>query len=168
MYVFGRRLNGILGAILMLWFFLQAVTKLKINEDLAGIVPGLWTGEQAVLGWYLLLGSALRFFATQLHSSTLTRRHAPAVFYSRIFSVHLMYVCAQVIRPLSTLVRPDRAAAVLPDAYGTIFAFIEGPALNGKMQVETLGKVFEALWITKDQVVGALCCANALDSFVSL
>ena len=53
----------------MLWFFLQApVTSLKISQDLTGIVPGLRTGEQAVLGRHLLLGSTLRFFAAQLRS----------------------------------------------------------------------------------------------------
>lgn len=73
-----HRLNGIFGAILMLWFFLQD----------SGLVNKLFLAGISFLG---------------LHFDFL------------IFSVHLMYVCAQV---------------------------------------ETLGKVFEALWITKDQVVG--------------
>ncbi|CAK9028783.1 4 [Durusdinium trenchii] len=73
-----HRLNGIFGAILMLWFFFQD----------AGLVSKLFLAGTSFLG---------------LHVDFL------------IYSLHLMYACAQV---------------------------------------ETLGKVFEALWITKDQVVG--------------
>ena len=36
------------------------------------------------------------------------------------------------------------------------------------MQVETLGKVFEALWITKDQVVGALRCIRTRFGFMHI
>ena len=85
------RLNGIFGAILTLWFFLQAqvlppkVQKIRLwhftrfyfwhrealprheTVDRRETCPtGFWLGEQAVLGRYLLLGSALRFSAAGL------------------------------------------------------------------------------------------------------